>query len=78
MKYVRLEGDKFILFPDSIDHSEISKLGVPISAGFCDIKESKSGDFDHKYKYSCWGKSKTLNLCSQKEDAELMEIYLGK
>jgi hypothetical protein len=74
MKYVMfespVEGIFPIVFPEAIDHNLFVRSlaavypGIkPTSAGFCSISDFS----DHEV--SVWGKSVTLNLQSQPDDA---------
>jgi hypothetical protein len=52
LKYVRINGDEFIIFAMTLDHSTFKYLN-PISAGFCYVDQDK---------VDCFGESHTLKM----------------
>ncbi|WP_346961283.1 hypothetical protein [Clostridium sp.] len=67
MKYVIFNNDDFIIMPNSMSHSDATKIGTPVSAGFCSI--GKNG-------FSCYGESISLNLKADKEDSFILNMSL--
>lgn len=65
MKYVMFERETAIIFPPTLNHSDVARLqrfaGEPTSAGFVQIFISKE---DKKVKAHCFGKSETLKMGS--------------
>lgn len=69
LKYVRIAGDKIIIFPMTIQHTEFRQLH-PITAGLCSIDAEKK-------RVICSGASLTLNLPSDEEtDSNLATLQL--
>lgn len=68
-----------IVFNDILDHAEVAGDNKVISAGFCKINPNSWDKRPHNYNsVSVWGFSKTLELTSRPEDAELIEMTLNE
>ena len=78
MKYVVVKGEynteRIILFPSMIAHSELTKMGHVVSAGFCSIRHGKG-----KIDFCCYGKSESLGMGARdKRDTLLLALLLGE
>lgn len=63
-KYVIIEGKGAILFPETFQHHEFSRMGEIEGAGFVNIIQDKSGKIDA----FVYGESISLNIISKEED----------
>ncbi len=71
MKYVIINEDTPIMFPEHIDHCRFSEIGKVTSAGFCSIKTDELGNWTAVY-----GESKSLKIKPAKDDTILLELLL--
>lgn len=60
LKYIKTRNDEVIIFPATIDHSDMRSFN-PVSAGFCSVKHDTK-------KVSCFGSSYSLNISSNPEE----------
>jgi len=60
-KYVRINDDNFIIFPNYLEHSTFKDL-KPVSAGFCQILHDS---------VECYGESYSLKIKSKEDDSIL-------
>lgn len=72
LKYIIILGaygsEKVIVFPASLGHDEVAGNHKVIAAGFCRFPD------DLNKNVSAYGKSRTLDIESRKEDAILIGI----
>jgi hypothetical protein len=71
MKYVRLAGIGFVLWPkcDDIWHKHIGRFGRVLSAGFAHI--------DGKGVVYCHGRSESLGIGGLPDDSKALALQLG-
>ena len=71
LKYILTKNNGPIFFSTLINHSEMaSKFGPATSAGFCQIDNFNG-------KVECYGKSVSLGIESDKNDAEIIMRQLS-
>lgn len=68
MKYVILNSEQAILFPDAVSHSSVAQEDQVLSAGFCSVETYRDEYDDIRAKVSVWGDSTTLNRKSDPGD----------
>jgi len=76
-KYVKI-NDNIIVFGAQLSHSHFKSMN-PTSAGFIDIRPvaTPDGIASHNIKFTCYGKSHTLDISSDsEEDTKLANIQL--
>lgn len=62
VKYVVFENGGFVLVPITMNHSDVTGCGTPVSAGFARIT-SRMNEFDDiRYDVCCYGGSYSLTL----------------
>ena len=66
-KYIKTADGEIILFPLHVAHSLFKPLH-PVSAGFCTQRDGV---------FRCYGKSESLGLGSDPDDAELTNHYFN-
>ena len=79
MKYIVFLDGSAIIFSNMLDHKWMAN-GRPVkSAGFCRIETGRNQFDDIVLKHcSCFGRSETLNVNSDPNDAEhIQEIFIG-
>lgn len=71
MKYVIINEDTPIIFPEHIDHSKFSSVGRITSAGFCAFDKDKLGTWLQVY-----GESISLKLKPAEDDKIWLNMLL--
>lgn len=73
MKYIIFANGSPVIFPDSVGHKEVAGNKMVVSAGFCRIETFRNQWDDIRAKVSIWGKSTSLGVKSNPDDAEIIE-----
>lgn len=73
IKYVIIDGISPVIFSSGIPHKDLQKLGTITAAGFLKFYSMDSRDID----IAVYGKSESLEMHSQPEDAEVIKRILG-
>lgn len=73
MKYIILNDNTPVIFPDTASHDFIAANRRVRSAGFCMVETYRNQFDDIRAKVTTWGRSESLNIDSSPEDASILE-----
>ena len=72
IKYVIIDGMSAVLLPDTLQHSDMDRVGKITGAGFCAFYE-----VDGEWVVDVFGKSVSCDIESKWEDINIIKLLLG-
>ena len=76
LKYIIFEEAYPVLFGECHKHSDLKRVGIATSAGFCSVREvdaPASSVSLRRMEVHCYGKSESLGIGSMPHDAAIIE-----